>query len=219
FFISDTVMAVLDEMVSEVIAAHAIPKENIFIGGISASGTRALRYAQYCEQGKSMHGIKIKGVFSVDSPLDLQRFYESVFHHSQYFKEGMLWEANLMKAEFKQLFSGPPTLFHEEYKTASVFSHSDSLGGNARYLKNISLILFHEPDIEWWLNERGATYFDINSYDMVALARTLQSIGNPQVTLVTTSQKGYDHYGNRNCHSWGIVDEEKLTQWIVQQLE
>ncbi|HRE58461.1 MAG TPA: hypothetical protein PLW09_11620 [Candidatus Kapabacteria bacterium] len=44
-------MTILDDIVSEVIEKYGIPKMNIFIGGISASGTRALRYAQYCEQG------------------------------------------------------------------------------------------------------------------------------------------------------------------------
>lgn len=93
-FTSYTTIKLLDNMVQEVIKEHKIPKNNIFIGGISSSGTRALRYAQYCAQGKS--NIKIRGVFSVDSPLDLERFYYSAYYHKKNFKDGMLWEANLM---------------------------------------------------------------------------------------------------------------------------
>lgn len=218
-FTSDSVIAVLDNIVSEVIEEHKIPVNNIFIGGISASGTRALRYAQYCEQGKSDYGIKVKGVFSVDSPLDLARFYESVHNHSNNFKEGMLWEADLMKKVFRQLFGGPPDKYDEEYKKASVFSHRDSLGGNAQYLKNVHIIMYHEPDIDWWLNERGASYLDINSYDIAAFVLKLRSLGNKHVELVTTSNKGYDRHGNRNCHSWTIVDEEALTNWLTNQIE
>lgn len=218
-FTSDSVMTILDDIVSEVIEKYGIPKMNIFIGGISASGTRALRYAQYCEQGKSKNNIKIKGVFSVDSPLDLARFYESVFSHRNNFKDGMLWEADLMKKVFGQLFSGPPDKYTNEYRTSSVFTHSDSLGGNSQYLRNVNLIMYHEPDIDWWLNERGASYIDINSFDIVAFVLNLRSLGNNNVELVTTTNKGYDRNGKRNCHSWSIVDEHYLVEWIKKLIE
>lgn len=218
-FISDTAIAVLDAIIAEVVHEYEIPKNNLFMGGISASGTRALRYAQYCEQGKSEYGIKLKGVFSVDSPLDLARFYESVHNHGTNFKEGMLWEAELMKTTFSQVFGGPPTKFEADYRKASVFSHSENQGGNAKYLKKVNIILYHEPDIDWWLKERGSTYFDINSYDIVAFTLRLWSLGNKNVELVTTSGKGFDRNGNKNCHSWTIVDENDLTQWIIRQLE
>ncbi len=218
-FSSDSAMFILDDMVSEVIKEHKIPDKNIFIGGISASGTRALRYAQFCEQGKSKHGIRIKGVFAVDSPLDLARFYESVHRHRNNFKAGMLWEAELMTKVFEQLFSGSPDKFQNEYFKASVFSHKDSLGGNAQYLKNVNLIMFHEPDIDWWLNERGASYFDINSYDIAECVIKLRLLGNTNAELVTTTNKGYDRKGNRNCHSWTIVDEVHLSRWISKKLE
>lgn len=218
-FVKDSVISILDEIVAEVVKEHGIPSTNIFIGGISASGTRAFRYAQYCQQGKSKHGIKIKGVFSVDSPLDLARFYESVHNHENNFKEGMLWEADLMKTVFDQIFSGPPTHYEEEYIKASVFSHSDIQGGNAKFLKNVNIIMYHEPDIDWWLNERGSSYFDINSYDIAAFVLKLRATGNNNVELITTSGKGFDRKGNRNCHSWTIVDEAYLTAWITKQLD
>lgn len=218
-FTSDSVMAVLDDMAAEVIKEYNIPRNNIFMGGISASGTRALRYAQYCEQGKSESGIRIRGVFAADSPLDLARFHESVHSHRNHFKEGMLWEADLMIKVFGRIFSGHPEAYKDEYKNASVFTHADSLGGNARYLRNVHIILYHEPDIDWWLHERGAAYFDMNSYDIAAFVQKLWSLGNKNVELVTTTNKGYDRNGNRNCHSWSIVDEKSLTQWITKQME
>jgi len=206
-------------MVAEVIKEHEIPENNIFIGGISASGTRALRYAQYCEQGKSKNNIKIKGIFSIDSPLDLERFYLSVHKNKKNFKAGMAWEADLMTKAFKELFGETLAYNYEKYRTASVFTHFDSLGGNAKFLKNVDIIVYHEPDIEWWLNERGASYFDINSYDIIAFVLKLRQLGNKNVTLITTTNKGFDRQGNRNCHSWTIVDEEELIGWIINKIE
>lgn len=94
----------LDEIIHEVVEKHKISKEYIFIGGISASGARAMRFAQFCEMGKSKYGTKINGVFSVDSPLDLERFYNSVHNHKENFTDGMLWEAKLMTKVFKEQF-------------------------------------------------------------------------------------------------------------------
>lgn len=216
-FTSDATMKVLDKMVTEVVKEHNIARNNIFIGGISASGTRALRFAQYCSQGKST--IKIKGVFVVDSPLDLERFYISAKEHKQNFKHGMLWEANLMLPFFRKLFGAGPDEFGDKYKNASVFTHKDSTGGNTVLLKGANIIIFHEPDIDWWLNERGASYYDINSYDLAAFALKLKTLGNQNVELITTSGKGFDRQGNRNCHSWTIVDEQYLALWIKERLE
>lgn len=219
FFCSDSVMSKLDEMVDEVLKEHSISRENIFIGGISSSGTRALRYAQYCRQGKSKFGIKIRGVFAVDPPLDLARFYHSIDRHKANFKAGMLWEAELMVKVWPQYFSGSPDEFPSEYLDASVFSHLNSLGGNAVFLKDMDIILYHEPDIDWWLKERGASYYDINSFDIAAFALKLEKLGNTNVQLVTTAGKGFDRNGNRKCHSWTIVDEEELVHWITERMK
>lgn len=215
-FTTDSTMQLLDEMIQEVVQQHNIPADKIFIGGISASGTRALRFAQYCASGKAK--TKIRGVFAVDSPLDLERFYNSASQHKKNLTNGMLWEAELMVPLFEKLFGGSPIDKHEAYKNASVFSHTDSLGGNATLLKNTDIILYHEPDIDWWMKERGCSYYDINSYDNVAFTIELRAQGNKNVELVTTTGKGFDRQGNRKPHSWTIVDEEYLVAWIVKRL-
>lgn len=217
-FYDDSGPDVLDNIIHEVINRHAIPSDNIFIGGISASGTRALRYTQYCEQGKSKHGIKIKGVFSVDSPLDLERFYNSAKTHKMNFSDGMLREAKLMTKVLPEKLGGTPDSASNLYHESSVFSYLDTLGGNASHYLNVPILLIHEPDIDWWLNERGASYFDMNSFDMAGFAAYLRTNGNNSIELITTSGKGFDKHGNRNCHSWTIVDEPYLINWIKRQL-
>lgn len=216
-YTSDSVMQLLDEMIHEVLIAEQLPADNIFIGGISASGTRALRYAQYCNRGKS--DIKPKGVFVVDSPLDLGRFHNSAIKHKDNFSGGMLTEANWMIPYFNKLFGGTPSDVPEKYINGSVFSHPDSLNYNASTLKNTSIILYHEPDIDWWIEERGASYYDINSFDIAAFTIFQKKIGNNDIELVTTSGKGYDKKGKRKPHSWSIVDEKYLLNWIIERTE
>lgn len=214
-FTSDSTIKILDDIVKEVVKQHNIPQQNIFIGGISSSGTRALRYAQYCAQGKST--ISIRGAFVVDSPLDLERFYTSANEHKNNFTDGMLWEANLILPLFDSLFGGSPKDHFEAYKIASVFSHSDPLGGNAPLLKNTDILIFHEPDIDWWINERGCSYLDINSYDLAAFTVLMKKLGNENVELITTTDKGFNGKGNRKPHSWTIVDEDYLINWILKR--
>lgn len=218
-YYDDSGLILLDNMINEAINNHNIPKQNIFIGGISSSGTRALKYAQYCERNKSKYGIKVNSVFSVDSPLDYERFYNSAKKHKKYFKDGMLWEANIMPGKFEEKFGKAPAYNDTLYRSRSVFSHLDSEGGNAKYLLNTSVIFFHEPDIDWWIRERGATFYDINSYDIAAISNHLKYLGHKDLELVTTTGKGFDKKGNRKCHSWTIVDENYLIDWILKRLK
>ena len=218
-YYNDTCLNLLDEIIHEVVKKHNIPSNNLFIGGISASGTRALKYVQYCEMGKSKYNLKINGVFSVDSPLDLERFYYSALNHKSNFKKGMLWEAKLITKVFPKKLNGTPKDNYKNYRKQSVFSYKDSTGGNAKHLLNTSTIFFHEPDINWWVSERGATYYDINSFDIAGIFNFLKLKGHQDIELITTTKKGYDRNGNRKCHSWSIVDEDYLINWILKRIK
>ncbi len=218
-YYSDSCTQLLDEIINEVLTKHQIPKENLFIGGISASGTRALRYAQYCEQGKSKFGHKVKGVFAVDSPLDLERFYYSAKNHMGNLKAGMLTEAKMMVKVFPEKLGGTPEEVPGRYRDASVYSATDSLGGNAKYYLNIPIIIFHEPDVDWWINERGSVYYDMNSYDIAGFVNRLKLLGGKKIEMVSTTGKGFDWEGKRNCHSWTIVNEDYLMKWILKTLK
>lgn len=216
-YVHDSCAALLDEIVEEAILKYTVPEKNLFAGGLSAGGTRALRYAQFCAMGKSTYGHRINGVFAVDSPLDQERFWLSATAHKSNFKGGMAWEADLIQEEFPRMFGGTAEEAPESYRNGSVFSHMLSDGGNARWLNGINVLLIHEPDIDWWANERGASYFDINSYDLAALYLFLKPYGRAR--MITTTSRGFDKQGNRNCHSWSIVDEELLIDWLVSHLQ
>lgn len=214
-------MDLLDNLINEVVVKHNIPKDKIVIGGMSSSGTRAVRYTQYCEQGKSKNGIKIAGVFGVDPPLDNERFYQS---SKQIIDKGLgkghQEEAKLMLEFYKKNIG---TGFRKrrtkrKFIITSAYTDSDKEGGNAKYLKDVPVRLYHEPDIDWWLKERNESYIHTNSPDIVGLINTLQVMGNKQAELITTTGKGYLRDGTRHPHSWTIVDEPDLINWIMQVL-
>jgi hypothetical protein len=213
-FISNKVISRLDSIIKRILDEYNIT-DNIFIGGISASGTRALRYAQYCNMGNS--DIEINGVFVVDSPLDLERFYLSAKNHKKYFKKGMLMEAEWMIPYFENIFGGDTYSKRSDYIESSVFSHSEPNGGNALSLKDTPIIIYHEPDIDWWIKNRGAGYYDINSFDLSSFKVLMDNAGNNDIELITTTGKGFNKNGNRQPHSWSIVDEQYLLKWIIKR--
>lgn len=215
----DTGPMLLDEIIHEVTESYDLSNVPVFIGGISASGTRALRFAQFCAQEKSKFNTQITGAFAVDAPLDLERFYYSALKHQHLFKAGMLEEAQFVVPEFLRRLGCTPKEHPLVYRKASVFSYRDSLGGNARYYKNIPLLFFHEPDLNWWMEERGATYYDMNAFDIAGFVQLVRQMGHPDVELITTTGKGYDRQGNRNCHSWSIVDEVYLVEWMLKRIK
>lgn len=218
-YLKDRGLEVLDSLLGKVLASYSFPENALIIGGISASGTRALRYVQYCAAGKSAFNIRIRAAFAVDAPLDMERFYQSAHWNKNKFKAGMLWEANLMQEHYAREMGCSPEECPERYRNASVHSYSDSTCSRDQLLLGTSLLLIHEPDMEWWSNERGASYFDINSFDLQGLSTCLINLEHSDFEIISTSGKGFDKEGNRNCHSWTIVDENYLIEWILDRCE
>jgi hypothetical protein len=56
------------------------------------------------------------------------------------------------------------------------------------------------------------------SRDATALINILRLLGNQDAELITTSGAGHRPDGSHNPHSWSIVDERDLTQWLTDRL-
>ena len=61
--------------------------------------------------------------------------------------------------------------------------------------------------------------YNSNLIDATALINVLRLLGNNQAELITTSGAGYRRDGSRNPHTWSIVDEEGLAQWLTGLLQ
>jgi hypothetical protein len=217
-FLDDDGPECLDALIESIRADKGWIELPVFVGGLSAQGTRALRYAAYCASGRSISGKPVDGVFVVDSPLDLDRFYRAEDAHGSRFINGMEQEADLVMRVLAEQLGGTPDDVPEAYQFASVFTHDHEEGGNAHHLLQTPIIFFTEPDMNWWINERNATYVDINAYDLVACTQFLRANGNDDVNLHITSGRGFDSDGNRKPHSWSIVDESVLTDWMLRRI-
>jgi len=66
----------LTNVLKDILKRYKIEESKFVIGGYSAGGTVALRYAELCKQYPDKFPISPKGVFAVDSPIDIFTFYE-----------------------------------------------------------------------------------------------------------------------------------------------
>jgi hypothetical protein len=58
-----------------------------------------------------------------------------------------------------------------------------------------------------------------NIPDATALVNILRLLGNTQAELITTGGAGHMPDGSRNPHSWSIVDERALAEWLIRCLD
>ena len=114
---------------------------------------------------------------------------------------------------------GSPAQVREVYRSRSPFLASEKDGGNARWLKSVPIRLYTEPDVVWMIETIGHDYYTMNAMDQAALVLQLRALGNTRANLITTTDKGFRPPGTRNPHSWTIVDEEDLANWITESLQ
>lgn len=215
----DPVLQELNGLIGTVLDRYGMPNRGVAIGGFSGGGIVAVRYAQFWAKGKS----KIKGpipVFAVDSPLDFERWFMAAdLHLKRLALAGLdLAEDRSVVETLTNLFGGSPAQATEAYRRQSPVSIFVGDGGNARLLKETPIRLYIEPEINWRLENWHRDVFSSNITDATTLINVVRLLGNTKATLITTSGKGYRPDGSRNPHSWSIVDERDLAEWLTANL-
>jgi hypothetical protein len=210
----------LDAIVAETLTTHRIPADRVLVGGISSGGTAAVRYAEFCAARRSRSGVRIRGVFAVDAPLDFGRFWRGEMlairrgAHPRF-----VGEAKAVLADMRRVLGGSPDDEPARYLKMSPFSAFAEGGGQARVLAGVPVRLYTEPDIHWWMENRKVDYYSMNALDAAGLVLQLQLLGNRQAELITTQGRGVRPDGTRHPHSWSIVDETDLQAWILRQVK
>lgn len=198
------------------IGAGALP---LAIGGFSAGGTDAVRFAERCAGGRCALTHPVRAVFAVDAPLDWYRLWENAILVIRNQPKGAsVAEAQRIQEALEPLLGKQPTPSSGRYLSASPLASRDRDGGNARKLSGVAVRAYTEPDIQWWMENRGADFYGMNALDAASLIRHLKLLGNTRAELVVTTGRGYRADGSRHPHSWSIVDQPDLAQWLALQL-
>lgn len=205
-------------LIGEEVQSLDIQTGHLVIGGISAGGTGAVRYAEYCNASQNHCDARSRpvAVFSVDAPLDFERWWNrETLNLRRNDPKSQLEESRGILGALRSAMGGSPRQVRAAYLSRSPFLSSERNGGNAHFLKNTPVRLYTEPDVIWMINNLGRDYYTMNAADQAALVLQLRALGNAKAELITTTGKGFRPPGTRNPHSWTIIDEQELADWII----
>jgi hypothetical protein len=218
-YLMDDDLVTLKALIGEVLQELKVPDRSLVVGGISAGGTGAVRYSEYCSSGHCDPRSSPVAVFSVDAPLDFESWWNrQELNLRRGNPKSALEESQVILDVLRSAMGGSPTEVRPAYRSRSPFLASEKDGGNAQLLKNVPIRLYTEPDVAWWMENYGCDYYTINAIDQAALVLQLRALGNKNADLIITSGKGFRPPGKRNPHSWTIVDEPDLADWITKSL-
>lgn len=215
FFIDSLSQANLDQLIPNLQKRYKLTDKPFYLGGFSLGGSGVVKYA---ERAYSRSDIpRPKAIFAVDPPLDFERMYYSLEYavrHSNV--EISKREADYFIKRLQYEFQSIPQLDNKPFQTISPYSFSDTSQTNIKTLVNCPIMLISEPEINWQMEERNRSMYDLNTLDCSLAINSLRLLGNNKAQLVLTTGKGYRKLtGKRNPHSWSIVDTEQTIKWLV----
>jgi len=185
----------------------------IYIGGYSSGGNVSFLLADHLLADTAL--VQPAGVFCVDSPLDLHALYNAALRTiDRDFSEPAIQEARMLVNLFETNFGTPQENIFQ-YEAASVYTDTTQNMRNVEHLNRIKVRLYTEPDTAWWRENRGATYADMNASTLHALAEQLSAIEGANIELIQTTNSGFRADGRRHPHSWSIVEQSALFDWIL----
>jgi pimeloyl-ACP methyl ester carboxylesterase len=212
-------MQQLEDTITEALQTIGTGTLPLAIGGFSAGGTDAILFAERCAEGRCSMPHPVRAVFTVDAPLDWYRLWENAMLVIRNQPAGAsVAEARRIREALEALLGKQPTLSSRRYLSSSPLASKDREGGNARKLSGLAVRAYTEPDIQWWMDNRGADYYGMNALDAASLIRHLKLLRNTRAELIVTTGKGYRADGTRHPHSWSIVDQRDLARWLASEL-
>jgi pimeloyl-ACP methyl ester carboxylesterase len=213
-YADSTTQVKLTRVISDVIKRFRV-KNNIFIlGGYSAGGMIAMRYVELCNEFPGKFPIQPRAIFAVDSPIDIFTIYDQLEeslknNHS----EPAVEEAGRAIKAIKEDF-GIPKENVATYASLTAFSMNKRYSENEKHLKNTAVRTYHDVDISWRIINRNQTVHGSNYEVTAELINRLVLMGNSRAEFIQTFQTGYRSNGQRHPHSWSIVNEVELIQWM-----
>lgn len=217
FYFDAKSMSIAADLINEATEVHNLKADYLFYAGMSLGGTRALRFNMYCKQNPEYSHLAPTAIAITDAPLDMTRFWKIMKRAQKLdFHPNAAGEGRWVSAYLRQELGGTPAQNPEAYQEYSPYTFTwDNISEsstNMYYLKEVPIRAYHEPDVNWWIENRQKGYYSMNSIDMAGLINSLQILGNKEAELLTTQGKREDL--DESPHTWAIVDNDDLMGWF-----
>jgi pimeloyl-ACP methyl ester carboxylesterase len=208
------VQSKINKVLDDVIKKYKVDPEKFVLGGYSAGGIVAMRYVELCNEFPDKYPIKPKGIFSVDSPVDIFLVWDDLeeFYRNNYSTMASNEAEYVMK--YVKNDYGIPRENIGIYSKLTPFSMDKKYGENEKYLKNTAVRVYHDVDIAWRLINSTESVKEENYLSTSEMIKRLLLMGNKKAEFMQSFQTGYRSNGKRHPHSWSIVNEVECIQWI-----
>ncbi|MBR9919271.1 MAG: hypothetical protein GYB31_00425 [Bacteroidetes bacterium] len=216
FFLEEEEMLRSEEILIKALDSLNLDESRLLFAGMSLAGTRAVRMAEFANTYASKYRIVPRAVAICDSPLDMIRFWKSADKaaRTQYNEIGAA-EGYWVSKYLSNNLGGIPKEIPQEYWQVSAYCQDAPGFGQAQYFpKSTAVRAYTEPDVLWWMQERGKDYYDMNAIDAAAFINYLQLLDHQEAQLILTEEKGIRQDGSRHPHSWSIVNIPDLLDWF-----
>lgn len=211
--------AKLSKVINDIIKRYKVNKNNFVLGGYSAGGMLAMRYVELCYEFPDKFPIQAKGIFTVDSPIDIFTIYELLEESAKNNYSELAVEEAVRAMGYIKNDYGIPRENVSTYAKLTAFSMNKNYGQNEQFLKNVAVRTYHDVDIAWRIKNRNQTVH-LSNYEMTAeLINRLVLMGNKRAEFMQSFQTGYRSNGQRHPHSWSIVNEVELIHWMNELIK
>lgn len=219
FLFTDQDIKIIDEITGSALMKYKLLDKPVFLAGMSLGGTMAMRYGEYCLLNKSAYGLKPAAIAICDAPLDMVRMWNEQKHAiKNNYHPNAVGEAKWVLHYLEKHLNGSPDDAMRNYIKYSPFVYRNENKNKTSVFRNVPIRMYHEPDINWWIENRAKDYNTINSVDLAGFYNSLRLIGNNKSELVTTYRRRKDYEKGSSPHTWSIVDNRELVNWFLKLL-
>lgn len=218
-------LAFFNQVFSDAIVRYKAPADKFILSGFSLGGNNALHYAEMSNDKRYSTSIRPLAVIGVDPPVDCAGLYKRAeYEIGVYTKDsvvltpgmqGALNEDRYIINFYTTTYGGSPDKYPERYIEGSEFSYDQPDGGNAKYLLNVPVRIYCDPDIVWQLENRNRSYYQMSAADQTAMINFLRINGNKRAEFIPAVGKGYRLDGARHPHSWSVIDPDECLNWML----
>jgi hypothetical protein len=215
-FFSAASFKFVDTTIRKVFSNYKLPNKNIFFLGVSLAGHRALKYWDYCWQGKSVFKPNIMGFVLCEGVLDWVRmWYECKKGVRDNFAESSIFEGKLVTYLLEKNLRSTPKTNIEKYLDFSAYSYFDEENRHIKDLKFFAVRAYTEPATHYWMEEKRKTTYDTNFPDMVGIINELKLLGSTKAELIVFNQDKRNKDRRNPNYTWALVNKAELMDWIV----
>jgi hypothetical protein len=211
----------VDTLIKDIFIKYNLANKNIFFIGDMVSGHRALKYIEYCKNGKSKFNPNIKGVVLSECAIDwVRQWYECQKQVRDLLTESGFFEGNFITYLFKKNIKETPISNINKFIEFSSYSYFDTKMQKPKLFKDLAIRAYTYADTRYWFSAQGKGVYDSNYPDMSGFINEQKLAGNKNAELIVFHSNPDEQLKDNQqpqTHTWDLIDKNELVNWLLSK--